>query len=253
MSDDTLASFAEIESLIAQLPAGDDEVADAVRARLPAGTGKLGDYAVWLARWQGSIKPQMRRPRAVFFASCYAPDPQQALTAQLVQSYSNENHPIYKLCEAIDCDLRVYELDLDHASLVPGDAQAAMSEEECGRAIAYGMMAVEPGIHALTLGTVSPSANIPQFVTGEKTPLEQLRHYGGYDAAAVFGAMLAARLANVLVLFSGMAAEFAHLILQQCGPALGDHCLQFTSAIIDDNNAGLMTGLSDLKLAAALI
>src|SRR5205085_12134424 len=48
-------------------------------------------------------------------------------------------------------DLRVYEMNLDTPTADIVEAPA-MSEKECARAIAYGMMAVEPGIDALAIG-----------------------------------------------------------------------------------------------------
>src|SRR5438477_13078709 len=58
---------------------------------------------------------------------------------------------VNQLCKTIDADLRVYEMNLDTPTgdIVEGPA---MTEEECARAIAYGMMAVELGIDALAIG-----------------------------------------------------------------------------------------------------
>src|SRR3546814_1966215 len=51
----------------------------------------------------------------------------------------------------IYADLRVYEMALEEPT---GDIseEAAMSEVDCCHAVAYGMMAVEPGIDVLSLG-----------------------------------------------------------------------------------------------------
>ena len=56
-----------------------------------------------------------------------------------------------QLCRVFDTGLKVYEMNLDTPT---GDitVEPAMSEEECAQAMAYGMMAVEPGIDALALG-----------------------------------------------------------------------------------------------------
>src|SRR5262249_43787975 len=95
--------------------------------------------------------------RAVVFAanhgvaargvSAYPP----SVTAQMVQNFIAGGAAVNQLCRMIDADLRVYEMNLDQptADIVDGPA---MSEEECARAIAYGMMAVEPGIDALAVG-----------------------------------------------------------------------------------------------------
>src|SRR5260370_23647720 len=69
----------------------------------------------------------------------------------MVQNFIAGGAAVNQLGKVIDADLRVYEMTLDTptADIVDGPA---MSEEECARAIAYGMMAVEPGIDALALG-----------------------------------------------------------------------------------------------------
>ena len=74
-----------------------------------------------------------------------------AVTAQMVQNFIAGGAAVNQLCRVVDADLRVYEMNLDTptADIVDGPA---MSEEECARAIAYGMMAVEPGIDALAIG-----------------------------------------------------------------------------------------------------
>ena len=58
---------------------------------------------------------------------------------------------INQLAGSIDADLRIYELDLDHPThdFTKGPA---MSEVRAANAMAYGMMAAEPGIDVLCLG-----------------------------------------------------------------------------------------------------
>src|SRR6184192_4572787 len=69
----------------------------------------------------------------------------------MVQNFIAGGAAVNQLCRVIDTDLRVYEMNLDTptADIVE---MPAMSEEECARAIAYGMTAVEPGIDALAVG-----------------------------------------------------------------------------------------------------
>ncbi len=69
----------------------------------------------------------------------------------MVQNFIAGGAAVNQLCRIVDADLRVYEMNLDTPT---GDitAEPAMSEEECAKAMAYGMMAVEPGIDALALG-----------------------------------------------------------------------------------------------------
>ena len=69
----------------------------------------------------------------------------------MVKNFVAGGAAINQLAAAIDAELRVYELDLAH----PTDdftQGPAMSEARAANAIAYGMMAVEPGIDVLCLG-----------------------------------------------------------------------------------------------------
>ena len=122
-----------------------------------------------------------------------------------------------------------------------------MSEDECARAIAYGMMAVEPGIDALAVGemgiantTIAAALCLALFGgdaaewTGPGTgvagaalankravvaaavarhrpeagdPLELLRRLGGLEFAAMAGAILAARMGRVPVVLDGFCSD----------------------------------------------
>src|SRR3546814_162267 len=125
----------------------------------PAGSlGRLEDIAYWVACWQGRHPPDMRHPRVAVFAgnhgvararrvSAYPVE----VTAQMVANFQNGGGAVNQLCSLADSDLRVYELDLDN----PTDdftKGPAMTEQACVQAMAYGMMAVDPGLHLLCLG-----------------------------------------------------------------------------------------------------
>src|SRR4051794_26514389 len=158
-----IATLDEIRALLAHLPGPDLEAGTAAAERerqltKPAGAlGRLEELAAWLATWQGRHPPTLGHPRTVVFAgnhgvaargvSAYPP----AVTAQMVQNFIAGGAAVNQLCALIDADLRVYEMNLDTPT---GDivSEPAMSEQECPRAIAYGMMAVEPGIDALAIG-----------------------------------------------------------------------------------------------------
>src|SRR5438477_12837795 len=156
-------SLEEIRALMAHLPGPDLEAGAAAALReaqltKPAGAlGRLEELAAWLATWQARHPPRLDHPRTVVFAgnhgvaargvSAYPP----AVTAEMVQNFIAGGAAVNQLCRTVDADLRVYEMNLDvpTGDIVDGPA---MTEEECGRAIAYGMMAVEPGIDALAVG-----------------------------------------------------------------------------------------------------
>ena len=147
-----------------------------------------------------------------------------------------------------DVGLKVYEMNLDRPT---GDivVEPAMSEEECAKAMAYGMMAVEPGIDALALGEMgigkydcaaalcaglfggaaelwtgpgtavagaaleAKRAVVAQAVARHRRaagdPFDMLRRLGGLEFAAIAGAVTAARLGRVPVLLDGFASTAA--------------------------------------------
>ncbi|HLY44769.1 MAG TPA: nicotinate-nucleotide--dimethylbenzimidazole phosphoribosyltransferase [Stellaceae bacterium] len=158
-----VASLDEIRALLAHLPGPDFDAGGAAAAReaqltKPAGAlGRLEELAAWLARWQGRHPPRIDHPRVVVFAGNHGVAARgvsaypAAVTAQMVQNFIAGGAAVNQLCRTIDADLRVYEMNLDQptADIVDGPA---MTEAECARALAYGMMAVEPGIDALAVG-----------------------------------------------------------------------------------------------------
>lgn len=186
-----------------------------------------------------------------------------AVTAQMVQNFINGGAAINQLCKAFDADLRVYEMALETPThdftQVP-----AMDEEEAGRSLAYGMMSVETGIDVLCLGemgianTTSASAlacalfgGTAEYWAGPGTgvvgdalkrkteviaagvakhrdagdPLEILRCLGGFELAAITGAVIAARRARTPVVLDGFACTVAAAVLHRIDPHLLDHCL----------------------------
>jgi nicotinate-nucleotide--dimethylbenzimidazole phosphoribosyltransferase len=123
----------------------------------PGSLGRLEEIVEWLAAWQGRAHPRVERPRIAVFAgahgvarrgvSAYPPE----VTAQMVKNFLDGGAAINQLSTAIDADLRIYELDL--ANPTEDFTQApAMSEKRAANAMAYGMMAAEPGIDVLCLG-----------------------------------------------------------------------------------------------------
>ena len=269
-------SLDEIRRLLRELPGPDLEAATAAvqREKLltkPRGAlGRLEQLSEWMATWQGRTPPVLRHPRVAVFAgnhgvashgvSAFPPE----VTAQMVRNFIEGGAAVNQLCREADADLRVYELDLDSPTkdftLGP-----AMTEEECARAIAYGMMAVETGIDLLCLGemgianTTSAAAlclalfggNAEDW-TGPGTGLdtagvsrkaqvvaagiaanpeaaadsfEALRRLGGFELCAITGAVMAARLARVPVVLDGFACTAAASVLFKADPRALDHCV----------------------------
>jgi nicotinate-nucleotide--dimethylbenzimidazole phosphoribosyltransferase len=56
-------------------------------------------------------------------------------------------------------------------------------------------------------------------------PFEVLRHLGGFELAAILGAVLAARMARTPVLLDGYVCTAAAAVLHALDPRTLDHCL----------------------------
>src|SRR5438477_379594 len=266
----------EIRALMAHLPGPDLEAGTAAASReqqltKPAGAlGRLEELAAWLPPWRGPPPPTLDHPRTVVFAGNHGVAARgvsaypAAVTAQMVQNFIAGGAAVNQLCRVIDADLRVYEMNLDTPTADIVEAPA-MSEKECARAIAYGMMAVEPGIDALAVGemgiantTIAAALCMALFGgdavewTGPGTgvvgaaleqkrevvaaavarhrpaaadPFELLRRLGGLEFAAMAGAILAARMGRVPVVLDGFSAGAAAAVLYASDPRALDHCV----------------------------
>ena len=154
------ASFDEMWELLAEMPGPDDEAVEKARARevqlaKPAGAlGRLESLTEWFAAWQGRHPPQLERPRVAVFVANHGVAARgvsaypTSVTAQMVENFQASGAAINQLCLQQDADLRVYEMALDHPTQ-DFTQEPAMTEAECARAMAYGMMAVEDGVDAL--------------------------------------------------------------------------------------------------------
>jgi nicotinate-nucleotide--dimethylbenzimidazole phosphoribosyltransferase len=270
------ASLEEIRALFAHLPGPDLEAGTAAALRerqltKPAGAlGRLEELSQWLATWQGRHPPRLDHPRTCVFAGNHGVAARgvsaypAAVTMQMVQNFVAGGAAVNQLCKAIDADLRVYEMNLEQPTADFVEAPA-MSEDDCARAIAYGMMAVEPGLDVLALGemgianTTSAAALCQALFGGEAAdwtgpgtgvagaaldrkrevvaaavehhreatgdPLDLLRRLGGNELAAIAGAVLAARMGCVPVLLDGFACTAAAAVLYAINPQALDHCV----------------------------
>ncbi len=269
-------TLAEMRALLADLPGPDLEAGTAAATReaqltKPAGSlGRLEEIAHWVATWQGRHPPTANHPRTAVFAgnhgvaalgvSAYPAE----VTAQMVQNFLAGGAAVNQLCRAVDADLRVYEMSLDEptADFTRGPA---MTDEACALAIAYGMMAVEPGVDLLAVGEmgiantasasalacalwggsaadwVGPGTGVAGAALANKMavvergvalhraatgePFELLQRLGGRELAGIVGAVIAARRARVPVLLDGFVATSAASVLAKADPHALDHCL----------------------------
>ncbi|HEY1796559.1 MAG TPA: nicotinate-nucleotide--dimethylbenzimidazole phosphoribosyltransferase, partial [Stellaceae bacterium] len=157
------ASLDEIRALMTHLPGPDLEAGTAAALREaqltkpPGALGRLEELARWLATWQGRHPPRIDHPRTAVFAGNHGVAARGVsaypamVTAQMVQNFVTGGAAVNQLCKVIDADLRVYEMNLETPTADIVEAPA-MTEAECAGAIAYGMMAVEPGIDLLAIG-----------------------------------------------------------------------------------------------------
>ena len=270
-----VANLDEIRALLAHLPGPDGESRSAAalrQARLtkPEGSlGRLEELAIWLAAWQARHPPRLDRPRTIVFAGNHGVTARgvsaypASVTAQMVQNFIAGGAAVNQLCRVADAELRVYEMNLDTPT---GDivVEPAMSEEECAQAIAYGMMAVEPGIDALAIGemgignTTAAEALCAVLFGGDavlwtgpgtgvtgaalenkcravgmaaalhrpaaRDPFDLLRRLGGLELAAIAGAVMAARLGRIPVVLDGFTSTAAAAVLFAADPHALDHC-----------------------------
>ena len=271
-----VANLDEIRALLAHLPGPDLEAGTAAAARQaqltkPAGSlGRLEELAIWLATWQARHPPRLDHPRTLVFAGNHGVAARgvsaypAAVTAQMVQNFIAGGAAVNQLCRAFDVGLKVYELNLDTPTgdIVVGPA---MSEEECAKAMAYGMMAVEPGIDALALGEMgignttaaaalcaglfggpaelwtgpgtgvtgtalevkraAVAAAVARHRSAASDPFDLLRRLGGLEFAAIVGAVIAARLGRVPVVLDGFASTAAAGVLFAADRHALDHCV----------------------------
>ncbi len=274
--DEVAANLDEMRTLLRELPGPDLAAGTAAALRQaqltkPKGAlGRLEELAVWLATWQARHPPRVDRPRTAVFAANHGVAARgvsaypASVTAQMVRNFIAGGAAINQLCRVVDADLKVYEMNLETPTgdIVEGPA---LGEAECAKAMAYGMMAVEPGIDAIALGemgigntTVAAAlcaglfggdaelwtgpgtgvagaaleakrrvvaAAVARHRPAAKDPFDLLCRLGGREFAAIAGAVMAARLGRVPVVLDGFAATAAAAVLFAADPHALDHCL----------------------------
>ena len=123
----------------------------------PGALGRLEELAVFLASWQGQVKPSLMSAQAVVFAGNHGicaqginPFPQE-VTAQMVANFTSGGAAINQLCAVSGADLDVVPLSLETptANFVE---QEALTEDELCSAMNTGAHAVNPNADILLLG-----------------------------------------------------------------------------------------------------
>ncbi|MDP1702094.1 MAG: nicotinate-nucleotide--dimethylbenzimidazole phosphoribosyltransferase [Aestuariivirga sp.] len=186
------------------------------------------------------------------------------VTAQMVANFAAGGAAINQLCGVHGIELAVHGLELDAPTgdITEG---SALSEPECVSAIEAGMAAVPEGCDLLGLGEMgignttiaaviyaSLFGGAPGHFVGRGTgasdamlqrkadvvrlaialhrpylddPLELLRRVGGREIAALFGALLAARIKHIPVVLDGYVVTSAAAVLHRANPIGLQHCI----------------------------
>lgn len=158
-----LDRLADIDGLIADLPAPDATAQSAARARQssltkpPGSLGRLEELAEFFAGWRATAEPQISRAQALVFAGNHGVCAQgvnafpQSVTAQMVQNFEAGGAAINQLCQVSGAELSVIALD----QLQPTQdftAGEAMTEAQVVAALNRGADALMPDTDVLVLG-----------------------------------------------------------------------------------------------------
>ncbi len=222
----TPSAFADITPLLDHLPpAPAVPNADLFLTPLQAAhvqPGPLLPTLQHLQRWQ-KHGPSLTHPRVILFASHYAaPVDAAAKTKNTIAALQANSHPVKTIAATLNVDLRVYEMDLDHAARTPAQAAQAMT---------YGMLAIEEKGNVIVIASLSEgseqAAQTLKILAGKTTDdvLQSLVSHMGLDFFASLGAALAARLAGQPVLFAGAFGSAVMRVLAQLSDQAAEHSL----------------------------
>lgn len=193
-----------------------------------------------------------------------------AVTEQMVANFRTGGAAINQLCRSIGSDLDVIALDLDRPT-ADFTETAAMSSDECVDAINKGIDAISPEADIVALGemgignTTSAAAlccalfgdesaawvgrgtgvddatlalkadlirsAVSRNVAQLSDPIDILRHFGGRELGAIFGATLAARHYRIPVIIDGFVCTAAVAPLAALNENALDHCLVGHSSV----------------------
>ncbi len=156
-------SAAAFAAALDRLPGPDLAARDAAAARQrrltkpPGSLGRLEEVALFLAGWQGRVRPAIARGRAVVFAGNHGIVARgvsafpAGVTAQMVANFAAGGAAINALADAAGLALDVVALDLDRAT-ADFTRAPAMSEEDCLAALNAGAAALRGDPDLLVLG-----------------------------------------------------------------------------------------------------
>lgn len=219
------------------------------------------DLGRWLAHWQGAegaTEGRLDHPRLSLFAAHHgvAHLQPEAIRPEL-ESVTDAAGDLSQIVTELDADLRFYEMNLAQATADLTQV-SAMSQQDCLRAMVYGMMAVEPGLDVLALASCGDGQQLAAAVMlavllGQPLPdvllhmglpaslepvlspalphiqnlppCEVLEQCGSPAFAALVGAMLAARMARIPVLIADWGALAACAVVHRLASGAAAHIM----------------------------
>jgi nicotinate-nucleotide--dimethylbenzimidazole phosphoribosyltransferase len=220
--------FEDIRALIGELkPADEAGRAGALQALeriAPASAlGALAEIVGWIAAWRGAAR--VLRPVIALYAGAHAGAGDVADVRARMEAIAAGGAPVSRAAQHLGAGLDVFDLAVDRPVSAEG-----MSERECAATMAFGMEALAKQPDLLILGAfgagveAAASALLEALERDRTQPLESLRRFGGRQAAAIAGAILAAGVQRTPVLLDGAAALAAAAVLHSLEPAAIAHC-----------------------------
>ncbi|MBL8637950.1 MAG: nicotinate-nucleotide--dimethylbenzimidazole phosphoribosyltransferase [Alphaproteobacteria bacterium] len=230
-----------------------EEIYALIGSQTPFCSGKQVKTAPeWLIQiWQSSQgdKGEIIHPRLSLFVSHHglANTHSQTEVDSYVHQCASGSARLNHMVEIGNTDFRLYEMDTSHPSGNPLKGEEALPANDLVRAMAYGMMAVEPEIDLLAAsgfgaGSAESAEAICSAHTGNRNSVENLtiaglikaNHdqkglnalgaIGGKEIAALCGVILATHMARIPVLLEGMSGLAALLIMAHENESLAAHC-----------------------------
>jgi nicotinate-nucleotide--dimethylbenzimidazole phosphoribosyltransferase len=258
----SLLPFDDIRALLDEIPGFDVKSANVFSAHNRQPTDRIAEIGRWMAGWQANSRPTIRRPVVALFAASHgvAARLEDGLqinqVTELVEEVQTRSGPVAKVCGRAELGLKVFELAIE-LPVEDFSIAATMAETDCAATIAYGMEATTDGcdllvVHGTAAGGQASTTAITAALLDEdnslneqrspaeieivgkavavhkshfQSPLEVLRRLGGREAAAIAGAIVAARLQRVPVIVDGSQAVCVALLLEGLRQGIADHCV----------------------------
>lgn len=148
--------FDDFRALLGRLEGPDRAAGDAAhqcQRRLgeeAALLGRLGQLAIWLAKWSGRAKPAVLRPVVGVFAANHGiaaaglSDRPLEWTERMVAHCAAGGAAVSQICGTDDIGLKVFDLALD-VPTADITRDAALDERDCAATMAFGMEATAGG------------------------------------------------------------------------------------------------------------